>query len=323
MIQLFRNIKRSMLDEYHEFKANFTLPNQSKLLMYHGVDRINSLRHNYRHIGVKYFERHIRHIMKSYRVVSLSEYFQRHESEDNLCCITFDDGYQNNLDYAVPILEKYDCPATIFITGINRSEVDYLWSDMLDLIVPELPDTLEFGGKNFTRSATKWYQPFEAEDGSNLHYAVKMLSFEEKKDFFNHYQSLVDQVKSDGVLHDYWKLLGDEGIKKLAKSPCVTVGSHGMFHSNLGEISLENAVTELSDSKAYLEGLIEQPVNSIAFPDGSYRMEVVEKAHELGYDYQVLVDYKQEQDKRDPRILDRIGLYAFESLEQQYKKILG
>ena len=55
-----------------------------------------------------------------------------------------------------------------------------------------------------------------------------------------------------------------------------------MYHSNLGVIPLENAVAELTESKAYLEGLIEQPVDSIAFPDGSCRIKVVEKHMRLG-----------------------------------------
>ena len=30
-------------------------------------------------------------------------------------CLTFDDGYRDNLRYALPILKKYDAPFTIYI----------------------------------------------------------------------------------------------------------------------------------------------------------------------------------------------------------------
>ena len=44
--------------------------------------------------------------------------------------ITFDDGYADNLRAALPVLERHDCPVTLFITT-GVLDADVLWWDGL------------------------------------------------------------------------------------------------------------------------------------------------------------------------------------------------
>lgn len=65
------------------------------------------------------FEKHLQFLTKKYNVISLSELSRRTTSgslEGNEAAVTFDDGYQDNLNNALPLLEKYNVPATIFIS---------------------------------------------------------------------------------------------------------------------------------------------------------------------------------------------------------------
>lgn len=61
------------------------------------------------------------------------------------------------------------------------------------------------------------------------------------------------------------------------------VGSHGVTHRLIGELSDDEIRRELADSKQTLEEIIGQPVTTIAFPGGSYDRRVVQIARELGY----------------------------------------
>ena len=54
--------------------------------------------------------------------------YQGKELPDKPVILTFDDGYLNNLTYVLPLLEQYDCRATISVVGAYCQR----WTDMQD-----------------------------------------------------------------------------------------------------------------------------------------------------------------------------------------------
>ena len=75
------------------------------------------------------FEQQMTYLKSEFTVISLSEFQTLRETNvslpDKLAVITFDDGYEDNFQYAFPILKKMGLPATIFIsTGFVDGDVD-------------------------------------------------------------------------------------------------------------------------------------------------------------------------------------------------------
>src|SRR6185436_9993566 len=65
------------------------------------------------------FEQQMKFLSSCYTVMSLQDLVARPlrgEIPQRAVAITFDDGYQDNYDYAFPILKKYKFPATIFVS---------------------------------------------------------------------------------------------------------------------------------------------------------------------------------------------------------------
>jgi len=65
------------------------------------------------------FEDQIRYYSENFECLSLEEACRRHTDKTlkpNSLLVTFDDGYRDNLTVALPILEKYQVPASIFLT---------------------------------------------------------------------------------------------------------------------------------------------------------------------------------------------------------------
>jgi peptidoglycan/xylan/chitin deacetylase (PgdA/CDA1 family) len=64
------------------------------------------------------------------RIVSLTDALEALDarSDEPLLCVTFDDGYRDNLDHAIPVLRQFGIPATIFVaTGLSAGTTRTYW----------------------------------------------------------------------------------------------------------------------------------------------------------------------------------------------------
>jgi peptidoglycan/xylan/chitin deacetylase (PgdA/CDA1 family) len=66
-------------------------------------------------VTTEYFEQFLEFASNHYKFQSLDDGISISDSLFPACHITFDDGYKDNLKYALPILKKYSAPATIYI----------------------------------------------------------------------------------------------------------------------------------------------------------------------------------------------------------------
>src|SRR6185503_7401563 len=107
------------------------------ILMYHSVARDDEARfvEPANRIAPRLFEGQMAFLRAKRRVVALSRVVEDlargRTPPAGTVCITFDDGYRDNLTVAAPILERYRLPATLFLaTGlVERGENQ--WSDTL------------------------------------------------------------------------------------------------------------------------------------------------------------------------------------------------
>ena len=78
-------------------------------------------------ISVESFERRLRFLASHYRIVSLQDALEQHRMgriAPRQVVLTFDDGFYNFLGRAVPLLKKYNAPATVYVvtSGVEAGE---------------------------------------------------------------------------------------------------------------------------------------------------------------------------------------------------------
>ena len=111
------------------------------ILMYHSVAQDDEARfiEPSNRIAPRLFERQMAFLAAERRVVPLAELVEalgRGESPSaGTVCITFDDGYRDNLTVAAPILDKYRLPATLFLATGYVERAENQWSDTLHAVI--------------------------------------------------------------------------------------------------------------------------------------------------------------------------------------------
>ncbi|KAA1244137.1 polysaccharide deacetylase family protein [Aquimarina sp. RZ0] len=289
-----------------------------RIIVFHGIDKTGNTAYNSRFISKSYFEDLIRYFSENYNVISLDEFYQQKFKKDTLnIALTFDDGYLNNYEYALPILEKYNLPASFYITTIHEKN-DFLWPDFIDLV--SYHTTLKeviFENNTYRKNSKGEF----IHQGISLKNRCKQLNYEAIASVYNIFEKDWEILRNK-KLQNYWKLMSIDQIKKIAKNSLFTIGSHSLTHANLTKISIKTAKDEILRSKQILEDTCKTSISEFAFPFGTYTNELVNYCTEIGFSKILLVDYNTEKDTLDPVTKNRFVINPYISKKQQIACLL-
>lgn len=282
------------------------LVSSSLILMYHRVTDIKTDPWSLC-VTPQHFSEHLEVLKKSTRMMRLDQlahYLQRGKIPRRSVVITFDDGYGDNLHTAKPLLERYDTPATFFLTTGCIEQGREFWWDELDRLILQpviLPETLilSIRGKiyewNLNRDVqynedivhqnSSWRAWEEAPSiRHEIYYSLwkllKPLVENEQQDVLN---QLLAWAGAESCARSTHRLLIPEEISLLGKGNLFEVGAHSVTHASLLAQPVAFQHHEIKKSKAYLDDLLGSPVTSFSYPYGDYMAETVAIVKETGF----------------------------------------
>lgn len=287
-------------------------------IFYHGVVNQDSTSIFPRHITKDQFEQHIKYLKRKFNIISMHEMFEMYQENVTpdkwTITISFDDGYANNLENALEIIEKYKVKTTFFISSICIENPNHLmWSDVLSFVRFYSPQVI-IDNKNFEKIGK--FGLYNKELNITASEYIKNLSPDQREKTLERMISNHQLLKKmNNLPKEYWKLMNTNQLKELASSEFVDIGSHGHLHYNLGNIELEAAIEDMKKSKELLSNTLNQNVDLLSYPDGSYTKAVVDAAEKMGYTKQVAVNYRHTSDDSDKRIINRWGVSSTTTFE--------
>lgn len=255
-----------------------------------------------------HFAEHLDVLQKYYHPLSLQqlvEALRENKLPDRAVVVTFDDGYADNLYNAKPLLEKYNIPATFFIsTGSIGQNREFWWDELERLLLrpKKLPEklSLNIDGKiyqwNLDQAANyteQDYQPdrickaWEAQSGSRMsfYYSIwQILRPLLEKERQRILDEILEWAVAEPTPRATYRSLSPEELSVLAEGKLVEIGAHTVTHPFLSAQSTELQRDEIKQSKIDLEQMINRPVTSFSYPFGDRTAETVELTRTAGFD---------------------------------------
>ncbi len=215
--------------------------------------------------------------------------------------LTFDDGYLDNLTLARPILQRWDAPATFFVTADALAPGHEFWWDRLERIAFAAPMSRRRARLRavlralpyVTRSPRLAWHLEAAVDPRHAANA-QLWSLLRRLDEPRRQRVLRDLGAAAGVGDEVpasHRSLGEEELRRLAIPGLFEIGSHGVTHVSFVFLDAASQRRELSESKRVLERALGSPVDAFAFPfgeSGDPSVETTRLVADAGYRYAVV-----------------------------------
>ena len=269
--------------------ARFALRGRIVVLTYHRVLPPERLRNSFsaRAIVVSpaVFAMHMECVSRWLRPLTQAEFVTHSASAAappaRSCLVTFDDGWYDNHEYALPILRKYRVPMTLFVATDYIDSNRCFWQERLAALLfatrgqPAAQQLLsELGAEHLAPLADA-----EAREAA-LEIIARIKA--QRRDP----EALIEQLTalpSSAATSAEDRFMTLAQLRALHESGWVSIASHAMSHARLNLLPDERIAAELTGSSEVISRWFGGRPATCAYPNGDYDDRVVGAARASGY----------------------------------------
>lgn len=304
-----------------------------------GKDRLTVLAYHRIHdpVGFEFFEpvisappdgfaRQMDFIADRFNAVSLADVLSWLDGNGSLppnpALITFDDGYRDNLEQALPILRERELPAVLFVAteNIDRNQ-PFFWdsaayffhhTDTAEADLPILGPRV--WGSSSSQVCAEWIE------------AAKREPQDRRADVTEQLGQVLGVVMPDSA--SAGELLSWDEIREMAGQG-FSMGSHTLSHAILTELPASGALRELAESRRRLEDELDEPVRALAYPNGTtldFNPQIEGLARETGYSAAFTLEpgpARSGEVRSNPMAIRRVALYLSDEDHRFRAKLAG
>jgi peptidoglycan/xylan/chitin deacetylase (PgdA/CDA1 family) len=239
------------------------------------------------------FKEQMEFIVENYTPISIIDFANISEDNNSLRSYTkppvllgFDDGFRNVINYALPILNKFEIPALFFIMGetiINKDFVPW-FIEIKHLVRKTQKKAITYNDEKFELSIKN--QRFALINFLNsifMNYkreSSRQTFLENLSELFEIERPLSDHLDEDLILAN------EEDLSALGSESLLTISSHALTHKILANLSRQEQIYELEKSDQLLKEHCKSYYPVIAYPNGSFNedtIDIAQKNYKFGF----------------------------------------
>lgn len=211
------------------------------------------------------FDQLMRLVSRSFRVLSLAQAAD-HLAQASLparsLVLTFDDGYADNVEVALPILQRHGLTASFFVsTGFLDG--GRMWNDsVIECLRASTRSSLDLAEFGVAAAVPLQTLAQRQQAVQLLLPKIKYLNLGQRELALTKLQSLC------GVANLPRNLMMSTAQLRSLQSAGMEIGGHTVSHPILTTLSGEQAEEEIALGRERLQQLIDQPVQVFAYPNG-------------------------------------------------------
>lgn len=289
---------------------NNRLGNRAVVLTYHRVIPSNEIADCPSNPGIvistRAFEAQMRVLRRHFRPLSLDRFVstvvERKTFEPRSCLVTFDDGWRDNFDHALPILERYEMPAVLYLaTAFIGTDRTFWQESMTESLLRIRRQRERIAGGPTPPELKPCLAP--ADDVARAAISRLVASYKGastgKRERFQAELAKLAGGSPDGDRH----FMDWDEVAAMRRAG-VEVGCHGVNHLLLTD-DRTDAAFEVEESRRVLEERFGAPTSSFCYPNGDYDSDVVEVVRRAGFSVAFSTDRGYVSKADDPYLLKR------------------
>ena len=201
-------------------------------------------------------------------IVSMDELHRRLTERDfsrRFACFTFDDGYRDNRDFALPVMREFEAPFTVHVASDFAEGIGQLWWIALEMVIAR-SSSIETDIAGVTTRLDTSTQAAKGAAFNRLHDWLRGLPG--GGDLQREVSALCARYGVDETAICRELCMSWDELKPFANDPLISIGAHSVTHCNLARQSSDVAGQEMTTSRARIENAVQRPVVHLAYPYG-------------------------------------------------------